>query len=869
MSGKASKDEEEFKITEDEMGKIKKALKDEEFRKLFMDYANEISDPENKKKYEEEILAMERQRGQDVKLLNPIAGFVVKTKRLSNSMKVFINICTSFELQEHTSNNEKRNGVVGTHYHIPHSITPMREDLDKDGKSCHVYDACFHPNTYQKANENASFRKLLIDTTFDALENQLKEFLDRKNLKFPKLKYKGTPQPSIIRNGGVTQKDTTSYEAPRYSDVMQPNGNTTSGSEDHEHNNVSMEKEIIINGTAKVTPKHEIIHRGYFDMQSFTNNSSVGNINGGKPKELVIKIQLAKVSSASELDLDIFEKQLLLKSADYHLDVPLPYSINEDKGKAQFDKASKTLTVTLPLSIQKEKVTTNSLVQEISSSIESNNLETRNDTKLVEGEKERVDNVTGTSDSTVHAEDESLADNDDKTFIDHINIDIEENKRFTKVEYVDPLDDSRFKSFQFNRLELPPYTYDESLEKIMITINVAKIQVIDLSIGFSHQEVYISFPQQSDNLASPDWSIFVRTIQQYSFNKDECGFEVADDCLKVRLVKDACSLWSGVYIGATENDLQLVQLTGDVQTDVTTECSSTMKSFAKPSILSMEGRLNQLLKEQSLPSSIVEDCGEVEACHVETDKVLAAESNVDDAACSLKLMDLQDDVIEEISPLPSPGVECNKNSRFATQRVFERSMSHDYITHPRLKSILKRSKSDSGNIETDEEYGYSHRRTAVTMSDDYYTSTDDDTNFRRRRHKSVSFSEKPIVFEFQKISRRQWKKQFREESRNNNNRFLVQRSPSNDSTEENVESKQKQSKKKKKGEKKQRNRNNSESRSEEENEQTVKKSKQRKKKKKKTGANHNITNSGGDSSGVENNLKDKSPLNNPLIFQLD
>lgn len=91
----------------------------------------------------------------------------------------------------------------------------------------------------------------------------------------------------------------------------------------------------------------------------------------------------------------------------------------------------------------------------------------------------------------------------------------------------------------------------------MLTINVAMIQVIDLSIGFSHQEVYISFPQQSDNLASPDWSIFVRTLQQYSFNKDECSFEVADDCLKVRLVKDASSLWNGVYIGATENDLQV------------------------------------------------------------------------------------------------------------------------------------------------------------------------------------------------------------------------------------------------------------------------------------------------------------------------
>ena len=54
-----------------EVDQIKKALQKDEFRKLLAEYAKEISDPENRRIYEEEITRLERERGQDIKFLHP------------------------------------------------------------------------------------------------------------------------------------------------------------------------------------------------------------------------------------------------------------------------------------------------------------------------------------------------------------------------------------------------------------------------------------------------------------------------------------------------------------------------------------------------------------------------------------------------------------------------------------------------------------------------------------------------------------------------------------------------------------------------------------------------------------------------------
>jgi dynein assembly factor 2, axonemal len=65
------KDWEKMEISSTEFSRISEAMKNEEFRKMFISYCEEISDPENRKLYEKEIKQLESERGVDVEFINP------------------------------------------------------------------------------------------------------------------------------------------------------------------------------------------------------------------------------------------------------------------------------------------------------------------------------------------------------------------------------------------------------------------------------------------------------------------------------------------------------------------------------------------------------------------------------------------------------------------------------------------------------------------------------------------------------------------------------------------------------------------------------------------------------------------------------
>ena len=73
-------------------------------------------------------------------------------------------------------------------------------------------------------------------------------------------------------------------------------------------------------------PEYTIVHRGEMTMQDFTNERSSSRIR--RPKELVVTVQLPGVGSAKSVELDIFEKRLLLQCNKplYKLDVSPPFS---------------------------------------------------------------------------------------------------------------------------------------------------------------------------------------------------------------------------------------------------------------------------------------------------------------------------------------------------------------------------------------------------------------------------------------------------------------------------------------------------------------------------------------------------------------
>ena len=405
-------------MTSDELQSLEKALKDEKFRKMLIEYAEELRDPENRRKYEEEITQMEQNRGMDVTFINPDPGYVLKTN--NGEKKVFINLCKSDKVAQPkaTVAHEEENGVrkPGISWSMPYSLAPGREDLDKDGKTCMVYDVVFHPMCFDHAAKDPRVSNLMEQTALDGIQREFNEKLDRTNLKKPKIKFKGQVQPTIIRTpnaAGPNEKDAdavSSLNLPYpYNDKSGPDSKSKPANAPAKSSSkISGNR----NGTKMATePKYTITHRGHFDIQQFTNARD--SAPSTRPQELVIRVELPLLKSAAPVQLDVYERQIVLESKKpvaYKLDLPLPFPVDEENGSAKFDKSRSCLIITVPVqppeipelpSFAPEVMQEKPLVEEIKPA--ANQDDVNRDEKEERGDKETADAKSGDCDDINNA----------------------------------------------------------------------------------------------------------------------------------------------------------------------------------------------------------------------------------------------------------------------------------------------------------------------------------------------------------------------------------------------------------------------------------------------------------------------------------
>eukprot|EP00054_Salpingoeca_dolichothecata_P021357 m.136505 g.136505 ORF g.136505 m.136505 type:complete len:769 (-) comp23960_c0_seq4:27-2333(-) len=402
---------EEFNPTPEELQSIEKALKDAEFRKLLLEYAEEISNPENRQKYEEEIATMEAAQGNDVKFIRPEPGFVVKTSLQSNGTKVFINVAKSTSVDEPTAKKSAQDGKMGTHWSLPHSLAPHRDDLDKAGKKCIVYDAVFHPQAISLASADKRFKDMVVRTAMEAIESHFPaHHLNRDVIKFPKMEFKGTPTATMLRspkgsnsssstpsqssssagtqsvnksgqeaiqklaqefaknqmqgtNEPVKKSASSSSEtaahipgsAPKAqsSTVIRGNRLPAADSKAASQKKIQVLEESINNDEevqSTITPEYKIVHQSKFDLQQYRNDREAAP--SSRPDSISVSIYLPLCPSARGVDLDVSTQHLTLHCdfpGPYHLELDLPFPVEEDKGKAKFDTAKHKLQVTLPV----------------------------------------------------------------------------------------------------------------------------------------------------------------------------------------------------------------------------------------------------------------------------------------------------------------------------------------------------------------------------------------------------------------------------------------------------------------------------------------------------------------------------------------
>lgn len=495
------KDWEKMDISSDEVNRIGEALKSEEFRKMFVEYCEEITDPENRRIYEKEITQLERERGVSVTFVNPQPGYVIKTTS-DGTTKTFVNVSTSDKIEK-PSNTPATNtdGKRGLNWQLPYTLSPPRRDMDKKSQICHVYDVVFHPDALHLSSKNPAFRTLVNDTAIDAIQQAYNVKLDRTNLKFPKIAYKGVAKSTVIR---------------KRIDNFHAEGAEKSPFDEHMPPMPCNVKPTVLAPSEKssadeyATPKYKVVQRKGVEFHEMTHELDA-KINMTIPSEIVVTIDLPMLTTSNEANLDVTSKRLFLcseKPAKYRLDIPLPYAVSEERGNAKFDKSKRQLIVTLPV-VPERRMEMRDFQRE-DSGIES-------DQPTVSEKSEQSDE----RDSPVHELNRSGGEN------------INTNYAKPDVDYILP-------NFTFNQIdEILAFTlHVKNVDPSSIVIdrrdllNLAHIRFSSIGAGYFplHYSFCVKFPRTSGcifkEVSSEAWDnnvIFQFELNNYEFNEYEAG----------------------------------------------------------------------------------------------------------------------------------------------------------------------------------------------------------------------------------------------------------------------------------------------------------------------------------------------------------
>uniref|UniRef100_A0A8C3P7A5 Protein kintoun n=1 Tax=Chrysemys picta bellii TaxID=8478 RepID=A0A8C3P7A5_CHRPI len=323
---------EELQLTAEEVERLKGAFRDERFRALLAEYAAELADPEQRRRYEEEVTALERERGVEVRFVHPAPGYVLRTSQ-GGAQRCYLNVCSNPLLGRPQARAEPR----GHRWALPYSLAPGREELGRAGRRRLVYDVVFHPETLRLAARSARFRRMVSDTALEAVQSRFGVQLDRANaVPLRGTAYKGVPQASVIRTplpgGAPPRAEEPDSPLPPFPSPYSYPGSSAQGS-----------------APGPTTPRWSLRHRSYVELQDYRccRDSAPSPV----PRELVVTIELPLLSSAGQAALEIRGRELRLDSQRpaYRLRLRLPYAVDETRGQATFNKAKRQLLVTLPV----------------------------------------------------------------------------------------------------------------------------------------------------------------------------------------------------------------------------------------------------------------------------------------------------------------------------------------------------------------------------------------------------------------------------------------------------------------------------------------------------------------------------------------
>mmetsp|Transcript_51343 Transcript_51343/g.94885 ORF Transcript_51343/g.94885 Transcript_51343/m.94885 type:complete len:792 (+) Transcript_51343:75-2450(+) len=361
-------------VTQEEVSKLTKAMKDQQFRDHMDEYVKEISDPAHRKEYLDYLDQIEAkgEMPDGQRLLRCEPGLCVKTTILfknGQSQKCFINIVHSPQLEDFSTIPDKG----GQRIHVPHVLSPPRPDQDNKKGTCLTCDLAVSTRTFLQAAQNSQILKLLVDTAADGLGSHfLKGFEEvKKDYKvMQRMRSKGGPPMPMsvkaerLKDGGkpskaskkstqdaVTPGELRKMRADAKERMKQEQAEDEEEDEEEPAKSVSKKAEEVVSNRIRV-PKHSLVHSGTVDLTDYMEASSRPSLLPSitVPKLLKLTVELPTVKQVADITLEVTPNNIVIEVPNkFYLDMPLSYEVDDGRGKAKFDKTKQVLTLELPV----------------------------------------------------------------------------------------------------------------------------------------------------------------------------------------------------------------------------------------------------------------------------------------------------------------------------------------------------------------------------------------------------------------------------------------------------------------------------------------------------------------------------------------
>ncbi|GFN80697.1 Pih1 domain-containing protein 1 [Plakobranchus ocellatus] len=296
-------------------------LSDDLLRKLLLDSANAA---QNKK------LPQQTSSGVPYTTIKPIPVMCLKT-RTDTGAKIFINLCEAENVPEPKDLTDDEllqvlDSEDPSQFRIPMSIGEPHAEIDKSGAGCTAYDVVVNPKFMEKMKRNELFKTFFLTIMCEGIESKYDILLKRDWVVLKNRKCVGKMSEQHIRTKSKPLIMDVDTGMPDQLPVEQP------------------EKRNLI----EEVQQHEEDLKKRAPEPKFTIIQEPAE---GHPDFLVAEIHLPNIKTTQSLTLDIGEDHLVLttRSHVYHLDIFLPFNLVTDECGAQFDRASKILTVTMPV----------------------------------------------------------------------------------------------------------------------------------------------------------------------------------------------------------------------------------------------------------------------------------------------------------------------------------------------------------------------------------------------------------------------------------------------------------------------------------------------------------------------------------------